>query len=116
VCVARCADSGIAAEESVRILDGVDEAERSLLGTFVEIGRNGVIDIAVGPITRDYRLAAHPSVGLRIRPRRASKIRGIRGPGRGGLRTLQQDVPEVLPVLGVLVGRVAARTAPAVRQ
>src|SRR5262249_712535 len=27
------------------------------------------------------------------------EVLGIRGPGRGGLRTLQQDVPQMLPVL-----------------
>src|SRR5215475_5338363 len=70
-------------EEVVRIFQSVNEAGRDILRIYLQVIRDGVIDVLVGPIAGDDRLDAHQSICPRIRSRRASKYAASAGPAEG---------------------------------
>lgn len=62
---------------SERPLDSIDKTERGMCRMFTQIPGNGLVNVAVGTLTRHHRLCLHlrePDLtALRIPPRKPAK-------------------------------------------
>ena len=73
--VRRGAQRRVASDVGVGLLEGVDEAERSLDCILTQVLRDGPVDVPLGLLTRDDWPGFHPAAlaALRMRSRRPSK-------------------------------------------